>query len=385
MPDAAEKDLHLVLEYQPDSAEAHYLIAQVYRHRRNDELQQHELSEALRLDSRHSAARVELSRLLIRKDPKAALGLIDSAPEEQRQTSTLRIQRIWPLLELNRVEEARIAIENLLNTGDTEVLLQNSVLHMRQKDFVTARVSAQKVLVANPADVRALELILRCSIGEKRTGEGLEIVRRHASQNPKIAAVQMFLGRVELQAGKVAQARAAFEVAKAADPAMLEAEWCLIDLDIAERKLEDARRRIAPLLGGASSTVATAKLGLVEQTAGNYQAASAHYRKVLQTNPREVVILNNLAYILTEYLGNPTEALRYAQAAKELAPENAAVDDTLGWTYYKMGLYPSAVQHLELAVKREPSETRKAHLTLAYAKNRERTGSKRANLPAKEN
>ena len=374
--DAAEKDLQLVLQYQSDSAEAHYLMAQIHRHRQSDELQQRELSEAVRLDPAHSAARVELSRLLLSKDAKAALSIIDSAPEEQRQQLSPRIQRIWPLLELKRVEEARAAINALLGTGNTEVLLQDAVLRMQQRDFAAARASAQEVLTANPSDVRALELMLRCFIGERRPDKGLEIVRQHASQNQKVSAVQIFLGRIELQAGNARQARAAFETAKEADPSTLDADWSLIDLDIAERKLDDARRRLAPLMEGSNNIAATAKLGLVEQTAESYQAASIHYRKVLQANPREVIILNHLAYILTEFLGNPSEALPYAQTAKELAPESAAIDDTLGWTYYKMGLYPSAVRHLEMAVKREPNTIRKAHLNMAYAKNGDRTRAK---------
>ena len=374
--DAAAKDLDLVLEYQPDSAEGHYLLAQVHRYRRNNELRQRELSEVLRLNANFLAARIELSQLLLGKDPKGALSTIDSAPEDQRQELALRIQRIWPLLDLNRVEEARTAIAALLSTGNSEVLLQNAVLHMRQNNFAASRAAAEKALETNPTDVRALELIMRCSVGDKRLQDGIEIVRRHAVQHTTISAVQMFLGRVELHAGNVGKARAAFEAAKAADPGTLDAVWSLIDLDIAERKLEDARRRIAPLIRGPNDIAATAKLGLIEQMAGNYKAASEHYRRVMQTNPREVAVLNNLAYILTEFLDNPTEALRYAQAAKELQPESAAVDDTLGWTYYKMGLYPSAVRHLELAVKREPSAARNEHLAMAQAKSGRRTNDR---------
>ena len=366
--DLAEKDINTVLQYRPDSAEAHYLMAQVQRYRHNEQLQLLELSEALRLDPRYSPARIDLSRSLIHSDPQRALTVLDSAPEDQRQNLDLRIQRIWPLIELKRLEEARTAIDALLATGNSDVQLQNAVLCMMKKDFPAALASAQKVLAANPADVRALELIMRCAVGEKQPAQGIEIIRRHASQNPKLAAVQMFLGRLELQAGNAEQARAAFGTAKAADPGTLDADWSLIDLDIAERKLEDARRRIAPLMHGPTEAIATAKLALVEQTAGNYEAASQQYRRVLQIKPSDAGVLNNLAYLLTEFIGNPDEALRYAQTAKELAPENAAVDDTLGWTYYRMGRYGDAVQHLELAVKRAPSARRNAHLAMAYAR-----------------
>jgi uncharacterized protein HemY len=81
-----------------------------------------------------------------------------------------------------------------------------------------------------------------------------------------------------------------------------------------------------------------------------------------------VFALNNLAYALAEYGNSPDEALKIASRAKELAPDNATIDDTIGWVYYKKGLYSNAVQYLESSVKRQPSAARHAHLAIAYAK-----------------
>jgi uncharacterized protein HemY len=44
------------------------------------------------------------------------------------------------------------------------------------------------------------------------------------------------------------------------------------------------------------------------------------------------------------------------------------VEDTLGWVYYRKGLYSSAVPHLEAAVAKAPSARRKYHLAMAYLK-----------------
>lgn len=371
--DAAEKDVRIVLADRPDSSEAHFFNAQIYRFRHSYELQQRELNETVRLDPNHSLARRELSQLLLaRNDPKGALSIIDSAPEGRKLEPMLRVQRIWALLELNRLGEARSAIDALQANGNPEVLLQESALGMRQRDYPAARLSAQRVLAATPADVRALELIMRSSLAEKRPVEGLEFVRRHATQNGKIAVVQLFRGQVELMAGNRDQARGAFELAKSLDPNMTEAEWNLIDLDITDRRLDSARQRVAPLLKGSTEPFAITKLALIEQTGGNYRAAGEHYRRILQTNPHDVGALNSLAYILAEFVEKPTEALRYAQTAKELAPNDAAVDDTLGWTYYRLNLFTMAIRHLELAVKREPNARRQAHLAMAYAKNGDR-------------
>ena len=369
MPDAAQNDLRLVLDYQGDSAEAHYLIAQVHRFHKREALQQQELSESLRLNENYLLARIDLSRLLVNKDPGRALMILDGAPVEQRENAELQVQRIWPLLELNRTEEAREWISRWIGSGNSEVLLQDAVLRMRQRDFDGAVLSAQKVLASNPEDVRALELILRSYAGEKRMTDGLAFARKHASDHPGISGIQLLLGRLEMLAGNTDKARAALELAKRANPQSAEADWGLIDLDLAEGKWDEARRRITPLLSGSSKVAAIGKLALIEQRAGNYLAASQHYEKVIESDPRAWFALNNLAYILAEFLGKPTEALRFAQEAKEIAPQNAGVDDTLGWTYYQMGLYPSAVRHLEMAVKRDPTASRRAHLAMAYAKN----------------
>jgi tetratricopeptide (TPR) repeat protein len=106
----------------------------------------------------------------------------------------------------------------------------------------------------------------------------------------------------------------------------------------------------------------------VEERAGNLPAAALQYRKVLEVNDQNVVALNNLAFLLTDLGPRVDEALTLAQKASELAPESAYVQDTLGWVLYRKGLYPSAIQYLEKAVSKEPTDRRKCHLALAYLK-----------------
>ena len=44
------------------------------------------------------------------------------------------------------------------------------------------------------------------------------------------------------------------------------------------------------------------------------------------------------------------EALTFARKAKELEPESPQILDTLGWLYYRKGLYPQAARELEAAL-----------------------------------
>ena len=101
---------------------------------------------------------------------------------------------------------------------------------------------------------------------------------------------------------------------------------------------------------------------------GNQKAALEDFRQVVAADPGNAEALNNLAYLLAEYGNQPAEALQYAQKAKELAPENAAYSDTLGWILYRKGLYTLAVAELERAAATAGNPKWKYHLAMAYAK-----------------
>jgi len=100
----------------------------------------------------------------------------------------------------------------------------------------------------------------------------------------------------------------------------------------------------------------------------DFREAEKQFRVVLAADPDNAQALNNLAYLLTQSGGDRAEALKYAQKAKELAPDKPEYSDTLGWIFYNQGLYPSAVQELERATANRGKPTWSYHLAMAYAK-----------------
>ena len=63
---------------------------------------------------------------------------------------------------------------------------------------------------------------------------------------------------------------------------------------------------------------------------------------MLELSPKHPLAANNLASNLSDTGGNLDEALKFAQIAREAAPEDPNVGDTLGWIYYKKGLVDTA-------------------------------------------
>ena len=143
--------------------------------------------------------------------------------------------------------------------------------------------------------------------------------------------MQLLLGNWLLRTGDRAGARVAYSAAIASDPKFEAAYLMLAQLDISERKLDPARQALQAVLNSNNrSASGWLMLGLLEDKAGNPELALGHYRKVLDVDPTNVMAMNNLAYWLATH-GQPDEALKLAQQAKESAPDDPTVEDTLGW------------------------------------------------------
>lgn len=367
---AAQADLNQVLHFRANSAEAHYLLSKVKQGRGESAMQQQELGEALRLDPGFGAARVELAGALTRTGgAQQALELLDQAPEEQTTAIPIVLQRNLALLALGRTAEARKGIDRVLAAGKVpEALLQDAALKLSQKDYVGARVSAEGVLAQNPEETRALNVLVQSYALQKQMPMGLQKVREYAARQPASAAVQQFLGQLLLANRDNAGARGAFEAAKKANPALIGADLLLANLDISEGKRDEARKRLSAVVSAHPDNVAAQFLwAQLEQADAKTGAAIEHYRKLVALDEKNAVALNDLAYLLAESK-QPDEALKYAQQAKELAPENSAVDDTLGWTYYQKGMYSLAVTHLRSAVSKQATARRQYHLAMACLK-----------------
>jgi tetratricopeptide (TPR) repeat protein len=366
----AQADLIQVLHFRDTSAEAHYLLSKVKQGRGEAAIQRQELGEALRLDPTFGAARVELAQALITTGgAQQALGLLEQTPEEQKSAIPIVVQRNWALLALGRTAEARKGIDQVLAAGKSpEALLQDCALKLTQKDYAGARVSAEGVLAQNPQETRALNLLVQSYASQKQMPLGLQKAREYAARQPASAAVQLFLGQLLFANGDRAGARQALEAAKKDNPALIAADLSLANLDTAEGKRDEARKRLSAVVSAHPDNVVAQNLwAQLETMDAKTGAAIERYRKVLALDEKNVGALNNLAYLLVD-AKQPDEALKYAQQAKELAPENPAIDDTLGWTYYRKGMYSLAVTHLRSAVSKQATALRQYHLAMACLK-----------------
>jgi tetratricopeptide (TPR) repeat protein len=364
----AQGDLEKLLHFTPNSAQAHLALAEVHKLQGMTLSARQELSEALRLDKNLLAARVELAKSYVASDPQNALQIVDGAPKQQKQTLAIIVQRNWALMALHNTKEVRTSLDAALRVARVpELVLQDGVLRLMENDYDGARAAANEVLAKNPEEVRAARVIVDSYTAQKQLSKAGERLTQLVAARPNSAGLQYLLGQWEVGNGKAAEARKSFEAATAANPKLLQAEFALAELDIRENRIDSARQRLTAITATDPKNVAALlSLANLEESAGNHPVAAMRYRAVLEVDASNLFALNNLAYSLV--VADPDEASKLAQRAVELAPDNATVQDTMGWVYCRKGNYSMALTCLKTAVAREPTPRREFHLAVCYLK-----------------
>jgi tetratricopeptide (TPR) repeat protein len=369
----AEKDINQVLRFAPNLAAAHYELARIRQMQGLNRSGRQELASALVRDANFLPARLALARsFLLTNEAQAALQVMDETPERQKDIVQAKIQRNWALLEAGNLTEAGQRIGNALAISrDPELLEQRGLLKMKEKDFVGARSDAEEILNQNPENERAIRLLVDSYARQNQLPTAVEKVRELASRRPNSAFLEFILGQLLVSSGNEAEGRKAFEKATAIDQKFALARLALADQDMKVGKPDSARQNInAVLKSDPRNILALRKAADIEYFSGAPAAAIVKYRALLEVDGANPGALNNLARLLTK--DDPDEALKLAQQTVEIAPEDPGAQDTLGWIYYRKGLYSAAVKYLKLAASRDPTPILQYHLGLSYLKTGEK-------------
>src|SRR5262249_54497751 len=95
---------------------------------------------------------------------------------------------------------------------------------------------------------------------------------------------------------------------------------------------------------------------MINEQLKNFAAARDAYEKLLTVAPNFAVALNNLAVLYSRDLGELDKAYDLAQKAKEAAPNEPHIADTLGWIMFKKGDYANALRQLRESADKLPDQ-----------------------------
>lgn len=102
---------------------------------------------------------------------------------------------------------------------------------------------------------------------------------------------------------------------------------------------------------------------------GRWPEAEKDLQTALKVNPDEPDLLNFLGYSWIDRNERLPEALAMVEKAVAARPQSGAMMDSLGWAYFRLGDYKTAIEKLEAAVELEPGDPDiNGHLGDAYWK-----------------
>ncbi|MEI7695901.1 MAG: tetratricopeptide repeat protein [Chlorobium sp.] len=114
---------------------------------------------------------------------------------------------------------------------------------------------------------------------------------------------------------------------------------------------------------------ANSTLALCYDKLGQYSKCIRLYESILRVEPENILMMNNLAYILAVQGKSLPRARELAMKAATREPANASYLDTLGWVLFKMGMYEQSREQLEKAGRLNSREAEIfEHLSTVYEK-----------------
>ncbi len=101
---------------------------------------------------------------------------------------------------------------------------------------------------------------------------------------------------------------------------------------------------------------------LVAEKLGRLDLLESDIKTILKTEPDNAHALNALGFTLADQTDRYEEAYTYIKRAIEIMPDDAAIIDSLGWVYFRMGEFDKAIGFLRTALSRFDDAEIAAHL-----------------------
>jgi Tfp pilus assembly protein PilF len=214
-------------------------------------------------------------------------------------------------------------------------------------------------------DLAAVNLALADTLDlEGRTDEGVQLARSTAEAFPEegraVPALVQILARRQ-RWDEVYAELAKWQKEHPADTASLLAAAQLLLAagggtgDATDQAAATARKVLEELLvDPPADPAAKQSLAAAYQAAALPDRAEKVYREVLQKQPDNAVVLNNLAWLLCMDKSKYEEALALANRAVGRYPQFASAMDTRGVIYYRMGRLKEARKEFEACISLSP-------------------------------
>jgi len=339
------------------------------------------LELAAKLDPRSSAPHMALARVYqLRKNYSAMLEQANAALALNNRDENAHLSRIVALTGTGAFATAKSEAEQLAREGShaRQADMQLGIIALRERKYAEAQAYFQKVYHEGDQDVSPLAGLVTSLIAQNKSDGALALLAAQEKRNPDSVPTQNLTAATAQAAGKYDLARSELQKVADEEPNSAQVQIRIGELERHRHNWKAAieafekARQLDPKLKGVDALI-----GVVKDESGDKPAAVASYRKALAENPDNPLIMNNIAYLITETGGDLKEANRLATEGLQKAPKNPSMKDTLGWVEVQQGNVSAALPVFSSLTRENPDNaTFRYHYAVALFRSGDRAAAK---------
>jgi putative PEP-CTERM system TPR-repeat lipoprotein len=310
------------------------------------------LNEAIKLDPHFEQAILLSAELKIRKgSPAAAVELLAPLIKERPQTAQAHYLLASAYLAQLNAEQALAVyrqMTELFPKDPQPPFLLGDILSAQGKR-PEARKAFEKSIEVSPDYLQAVERLVDLDTAEKQYAAAMDRARAQIQRNATLAQPFALRAKVYLAQQDIPHAEADLLKAVELDADLEPAYILLAQLYVSSNRQNLAISKLNAFVEKHKTVATLMQLATIHEQLKDFPAARDAYEKLLTVSGDFTPALNNLAVMYSEHLGRLDIAYDLAKKAREIAPNEPHMADTLGWILFKRGEYDNAVRPLREA------------------------------------
>lgn len=378
-PGTAVESFQTALRNDAQNAIAHYQLGLAFAQMRDLARAESEWREAVRLRPELTSAQQALASLDIkRRDIDSVLQRAQQIIAAEPYSSEGFLLKAVAETARQRFADAQQDAEQAMKWSPQSPApyIQLGNIQFAQKRFSEAQKFYQQALEYDPDSAEGLKGLMNAYFAQKEADQAIAAANAQIAKAPNVSNFYDLLGTALYEVKKdYAGAEVTLRKAVDLEKTNVDAIEKLGKVQIEERA---SGRALALYLQSIKDNPREPRLyvlaGELYEGSRNWNQAEAMYRQALEISPDDPLASNNLAYVMLEQDENVDLAMNMAQTARRGMPDSPNAADTLGWAYYRKGIYESAISQFHEALRLsktsgEPEDpVLHYHLGLAYQK-----------------
>jgi tetratricopeptide (TPR) repeat protein len=350
----------------PRVAEAHWGVAQLAQASGDGDLALNEARQTRSLRPEWDAAASLEARVLQKKEPQQGLDVLRSYLSYYPDAREIRLQYARALLDQKQYKSAREEFQRMAdeNPDNPDMAYAIALISLQLNDLNNAEIELKQALSKGKKEQDTVQYYLgQLSEAKKNEDEAISYYRE-VKDGEYLVAAQIRIAYLLSKRGQLAEARQQLQQVQNADNQQ-RAQLVMVEAQLLREanKFDEAYRVLNQALEKSPNHIELLyETAMMAEKIGKPGEFEQLMRKLIKIKPDHAQAYNALGYELLERNERIPEAMQLVDKALQLAPDDAAIMDSVGWGYYRSGKLDESIKMLRRAYAGNANPEIAAHL-----------------------